>query len=404
MQFPLRPGQRGLAAVAFRDPDSGERQAVPPNTQLFGSITAALQYNCLSRIIAALAARRLKIPIAEYFDDFGLATPLPLTEDALLAFTELNRILGFELELSKSEWGQILEFLGLVIDLTPVPGNPPTLYLPQQRKDKHRTQISEVSQAGRASTAAPRKLVGRLSFAETAAVGKTARVMLRPVSIQCKSEGAARAPLPSSLRAVEWRHQALSTWGSTSLKSFNSSPDFPADTDAAGFSYFAALIFRDYSKSLKPLLSKCTVPQNAQARLAATNLIFALELFTVASAVWALANRAPNASVLIFVDNDSAPRVLAKGESNHPLINQLVGSFWFLVARESVGVWIERVGSSSNPADAPSRGKAPPVEISDENPLPSSNKALNLIPPATHNFVCGGRQTTLEKRRPLTPA
>lgn len=47
-QLPPCPDQRELAAITPRDPDSGEWRAFLPNTQLFGSITAALQYPCHS--------------------------------------------------------------------------------------------------------------------------------------------------------------------------------------------------------------------------------------------------------------------------------------------------------------------------------------------------------------------
>ena len=141
-------------------------------------------------------------------------TPPPLPEDALLAFTELNRVLGVEPKLSKSEWGQILKFLGPVFDLTLVPGSPPILYLSQQWKDKLRAQISEILETGEASAAARQKLVGDLSFAQTATIGKIDRATFRPSCIQSNSEGATRALSPASLRALEWWHRALSTWGS----------------------------------------------------------------------------------------------------------------------------------------------------------------------------------------------
>ena len=68
------------------------------------------QYSCPSRRAAALATRALKIPTMRYFDDFMLITPLPLAEEALLAFTELDEIFVSELESSKSDWCQILKF------------------------------------------------------------------------------------------------------------------------------------------------------------------------------------------------------------------------------------------------------------------------------------------------------
>ena len=75
-QLPLVPERGRLAMITFRDPQSGSCRAFLPNTQLFGGATAVRQYDYIRRIFAYLATRFLKIPVMEYFDDSGLATPL----------------------------------------------------------------------------------------------------------------------------------------------------------------------------------------------------------------------------------------------------------------------------------------------------------------------------------------
>ena len=61
-QLPLRPDRRKLAKITLRDPRLGAGESSLPNTQPSGSATAAVQYNCLSRIIATLATRLLRFP------------------------------------------------------------------------------------------------------------------------------------------------------------------------------------------------------------------------------------------------------------------------------------------------------------------------------------------------------
>ena len=99
---------------------------------------------------------------------------------------------------------------------------------------------------------------------------------------------------------------------SRSLGSLSSSPDFLIYTDAEGRSGCTSIVFRVISKAHKPCRFTCAAPQNDQARSASTSLIFALELFTVLSAICALGNRARNASVLIFAGGDSASEVLTE--------------------------------------------------------------------------------------------
>ena len=202
-QLPLRPEKGRLATITHRDPSTGGRMAFPPNTGLSGGATAILRYNCLCRITATLATRLLGIPTLGFLDDFGLATPLPPAEEALLAFTRLNEIFVFLLKLSKSERSHISQFFGLILDLSPIPGGPPPLNLYQFKRDDLETQICE--------TAAPQELVGN-SFAQTSTAGQVARSILRPF-FQSISDVEFRA-LPRPFRAaLEWRYQALSVCG-----------------------------------------------------------------------------------------------------------------------------------------------------------------------------------------------
>ena len=133
-----------LSATTLNDPRSGSWKAFPPIAHISGVAAAALHYNCPSRIIASLATRISKTPTLPYFGAFGLETPLPCAEEALLEFTGLNEMSGFELKLSKSECGQILESVGLVLDPRPAPGGPPLSYPSQFKKDKLKDRVSEI--------------------------------------------------------------------------------------------------------------------------------------------------------------------------------------------------------------------------------------------------------------------
>ncbi len=57
----------------------------------------------------------------------------------------------------------------------------------------------------------------------------------------------------------------------------------------------------------------------------------------------------------MFVDNEAARGALIKGSTSSAASAGLVGEFWDVVARLGAHVWVERVASHSNPADAPSR-------------------------------------------------
>ena len=92
-------------------------------------------------------------------------------------------------------------------------------------------------------------------------------------------------------------------------------------------------------------LLKSRVFPEGQSPARGTNLIFVLELDAVASALWSLRGTLPGASAVAFIDNDSAAQVLAKGGPNHSSTNYLVIAYWFLAAREPLGIWLRREAS-----------------------------------------------------------
>ena len=65
-QLPVATKDELAAAVTLKGPVGGEWYGFIPHTQLLGSTAAALHYNCLSRVIASLACRVLKIPRVGY--------------------------------------------------------------------------------------------------------------------------------------------------------------------------------------------------------------------------------------------------------------------------------------------------------------------------------------------------
>ena len=231
----------GLSASALRDPRSGSWAAFPPNTPLLASTAAVLQFARLARIIAALASRLLGIPTFGHSDDFELVTPPPLTEEALLAFTELNEISGLELELSKSERGQLPGFLGLAIDLSQFSHSPPLLFLSQAKKVKLKAQIAEILQSRRVSPATLRKLVGKLSLAQASKMAEIARATPRPLFLHSDSDAASRALFPSAGTALEWRPEALSLRGARVIRPITPPPDLILYTDGGGSGSCAAL-------------------------------------------------------------------------------------------------------------------------------------------------------------------
>ena len=94
---------------------AGEDKGFFFRTLFFGATAAALHYSTLSQVRSTVAVRWLKIPRVGYFNDFGMITAESRIQDALIAFTVLNQMLGRNLGEAKSEWGIRVDFLGVTV-------------------------------------------------------------------------------------------------------------------------------------------------------------------------------------------------------------------------------------------------------------------------------------------------
>ena len=110
-QMPARGDREMLAVVLLKDPAPGRTRGFIPQTQLLGATAVVPHYYTVSRVMATMAVRWLKIPRVRHLDDFGTDAAESAIQDALQAFTAMNDSLGCELKIDKSEWGAMLEFL-----------------------------------------------------------------------------------------------------------------------------------------------------------------------------------------------------------------------------------------------------------------------------------------------------
>lgn len=112
-QHTMDPARARLAMVALRKPDTVDRAAFPPGGLLFGAASAALRYNCFSRLHAALLGAISGPPFIGYLCDFGALDPSKLAPIALRSFERFCEIVGIQLRVDKTECANSLVLIGL---------------------------------------------------------------------------------------------------------------------------------------------------------------------------------------------------------------------------------------------------------------------------------------------------
>ena len=359
-QLPATTEDELAAAVTLKNPAGGQWYGFVPHTQLFGSTAAALHYNCLSRVVASLACRVLKIPCVGYYDDFGLISPECLIKDALGIFTSFNKALLIILKDSKSEFGTLLEFLGLTIsfrnDGSPVLAS---LSLSPEKNSKLVEMIEALSRQKSAALAHVQKLAGRLCFTQTAIMGRFGRAALRPI-YELISKGG--GPLSRSFKlCLRWWVKILPAIMPRLIASFLEAEDsepFRIYSDATGDGTLASICFAPPSALALPILLKGSSGEELCALAASTNTIFIFELFAMAASVFQLREQLTGKRVILFVDNEAACAALTAGTSKVPGALLLVYALYAIAAEHDISLWTERVPTGVNPADLPSRNKA----------------------------------------------
>ena len=149
---------------------------------LFGDIAAVLHYNVFSRLLSELVSQLLGIPLLCFFDDFGATIPADLVERALSTFTSFCPKLGIRLKPPKSEWGQMVTFLGAEGSF-PCRANDYKLSvaLTAEKANKWDADVAGYIRNRSISSHELGNLIGKLGSSQTNLFGKFSRTQLRPL-------------------------------------------------------------------------------------------------------------------------------------------------------------------------------------------------------------------------------
>ena len=169
----------------------------------------------------------LRILCVRYYDDFGIVLPECLIKTVLNIFTSFNTALFAILEEGKSEFGALLERLGLAGSFRDDGGHViASLSLAKEKAQELVGLIREPANQQAASLARLQKLAGRLRLAQAAAMGRFGRAALRPIYELIAQGGQATARVQGMFRlagaSLPRNHAALDfgLWGPGRLRAF----------------------------------------------------------------------------------------------------------------------------------------------------------------------------------------
>ena len=177
-----------------------------PAHPTFGPVAAAIRYNFLSRLMASLEFRLFLIPAIRYFDSFGFLARASDSEATMEALVAMFDVVGITPALGKSTIA-IADTFRVVSSKFPRVSNRTTIALSlETAKATGRSDMpAQLLGDGRISRASLEAMIGRLSFAHTAACGVFARSIPKPLRAILYSARYIAQLSPAIIRNLKWR-------------------------------------------------------------------------------------------------------------------------------------------------------------------------------------------------------
>lgn len=226
-----------------------------------------------------------------------------------------------------------------------------------ERVDELVCDIDSIVKAETLSRKDGERLRGRLQFANTQLFGRSMRRDLRDLSMHVDS--GRKALTKSTLHALQQLKSKLML-NRPRLVSKGLSSHVHLYVDASyepeGFSGLGGLCV-DSSGKVMGFFSEA-VPKELLQLIKhgdKETAIQELEMVAITIAVEVWRECLGKHRVVIFSANDSVRKSIIKGYSSNPFVNTLLGHLFVLEDAMNCQLWLERVPSQSNPADAPSR-------------------------------------------------
>ena len=368
-QVPVMPAHLQAMYITIFRPGDTRPQVARHAAMPFGAVGAVHGYQRVSEAMTHLGLYLLAVLVQHYVDDFWIVDTVPNAPSGHRAYRELMKLVGFQLEESKttSPAAQI-ELLGLGLQFGAAPGDPYRVRVTPARRKKLRTMIRDVLRAGVLSPGEAGKLAGRLGFAAGGLFGRVGRGYLRALynrqhDTEPKPEGP-RWPLDPPLEhALHWWDALLrlgppravqppqAAQGATPILYTDASEE-PAPGGGWDRIMGAVLLMpgqpaRAFSIRPPRKLIDALAPRQRH--------IMDLELITLLVAYMTWRHLLKGTTYSVYIDNDAANRAATTGFSRRDDLARLAALWWMIQARDGNAPWLWRVPSEVNPADWPTR-------------------------------------------------
>jgi hypothetical protein len=355
------------AVIMAFDPIDQSAKYFVSNAFLFGSTASVYIFNRLARAIWFLLNKIMKVMALQFYDDFPLLEPKVTASSAQAAAEFLFQALGFEYAREGHKhlpFSEIFAMLGVQVDLQGLNqgvlliGNKPS------RIADLILQIETILKEEKLSAAQAASLRGKLQFAQGQYLGRSLKLALVALDLHLSGKNTKLWSNQLSF-ALVFAKEILSSTAPRKVSLVDTTSPiivftdgaFETSLDGSPLASIGAIVIDQVTNTRS--IHDGMVPNELVAlwqKLVGTQLIGQVELFPILAIRLLYKELMENRRVLYFIDNDSARDALISGTSKSLASMTILAEFHLVESTKPSYPWYARVPSSSNPADAPSRG------------------------------------------------
>ena len=364
-QLGIRPDHRKFSVVGFKHFETGKIIYFIMIGHSFGLVSAVYNYNRRSALLDEILRKVFRLVSFNFYDDkFGFET-CDTISSAMQVAKMVHSWLGALFDEKKLQLGSEVDILGITYDLVGM-----RLLIKAGRKEEISDEIDSILEAEALEPGRAGKLKGKLGFASSQLWGKVGRAFFLALSerqyIRYYDPTLHSGLGPALTLALKQWKKLVQAGPPRKIEMLTNAPaDVVLFTDGytpdarkreSGSSSVGASIFA--REAAVPGQFYEVVPQRVIDQwMPRKTQICLIELVGVIIAFETFRDYLQGKTVLLFVDAEAVEGALVKGYSARSDVCELVGLFWDMALDLGCSVYIDRISTDANCADAPSRNK-----------------------------------------------
>ena len=369
-QLPAHPSDEAMAFYAVWNPHLRRAEIFAPVALGFGARNAVNGFNAFARAIQFILVAGLLVPVLHYFDDYSQIDIAASAKGGGEAMLEALELLGWDVKEAEDParpFAPVFRPLGVEIDLSRAAEEGIVVANTSARKERVTLELQRLRQKGFATQPELDSLLGVLQFSDAQSFGRCGTAALRKLR-RLGGGGWALLRSDEAREIIRFWLDYVASARPRLVPTAKRAPPILVFTDAAaeGDDFadvgIGAILVDSVSHQVRALAASVDKTAVDEWRVdGQRQIIGQAELAAIPIALFTWRRLLANRNVFVFIDNDSALDAAIKASSPHQASAALAFAVRRVAAAEGMGLWLERVPSSANPADWPSRGEFAPL-------------------------------------------